>query len=129
MKDALRKLLIIGCALYLSGAHWVALQTTAWTGMLVSRSIGSSLLKAVQSTFDGQHPCRACKVIAKARQTEERSQQEFELLKKSEELKYLEVRPLAAGSPVPMLEPVWWPLFVNCFGRGSDAPPTPPPLS
>ncbi len=128
MKDALHRLLIVCCALYLSGAHRVALQTTAWTGMVIARSISGPLSEAVQSTFDGEHPCQVCKVISSGKQTEERSRQAFELLKKAGALKFVDVRPLTVGLPRPSLESVWWPALVDCSGRGADAPPTPPPL-
>lgn len=128
VKDTFHKLLIVCCALYLGGAHWVALQATAWSGMLISRSLSSSVSEAVQSTFDGQHPCRVCKVISSGKQTEERSRQEFELLKKAGDLKFVDARPLVVRSPAPLVEPVDWPAFVYCLGRGVDAPPTPPPL-
>jgi hypothetical protein len=128
VKDTLHKLLVVCCALYLSGAHWVALQTTAWTGMLISRTISTSVSEAVESTFDGQHPCRVCKAISSGKQTEERSQHEFELLKKAGELKFLDVRPLTVFHPRSPVGSVRWSAAIDCLGRGPDAPPTPPPL-
>lgn len=128
VKSAFHKLMILCCALYLSGAHWMVLQTTAWTGMLISRSLNASVGEAVESTFDGQHPCRLCEAISTAKQTGERSQKELELLKKGGDLKFVEFRvihvPVRLGST-----PVFWPDLSQPLGRCADAPPTPPPLA
>jgi hypothetical protein len=128
VKSVFHKILILCCALYLSGTHWMVLQTTAWTGMLLSRSLSVSVGEAVASTFDGQHPCRMCEVISSGKQTEERSQKELELLKKGGdfkfvELRYLRVPPRLAGTPV------FWPELTVDGDQRKDAPPTPPPLS
>jgi hypothetical protein len=128
LRTAVHKLIILCCALYLSGAHWMVLQTTAWTGMLISRSLNVSVAEAIDSTFDGQHPCRMCEAISSGHQTEERSQKEFELLKKGGELKFLEfcvlsVLPRLGGTTVP------WPELVSSVVRRTEAPPTPPPLA
>ncbi len=50
------------------GLHWVALQSIAWAGMLISNARCGSLVTAVANTFDGQHPCPLCKAIAKGEQ-------------------------------------------------------------
>ena len=127
MRSVLHKLMILCCALYLSGAHWIVLQTTAWTGMLVSRSVNTSVVEALESTFDGQHPCRMCEAISSGQQSEERSQKELELLKKGGELKYVQWCTLS----VPLLwadSMVLWPEWIVSDGRCEEAPPTPPPL-
>ena len=47
------------------GLDWIALQTVAWTTMLVTNAKQtSSLAQAVTRTFDGQHPCDLCKRIS-----------------------------------------------------------------
>lgn len=46
------------------GLDWIALQTVAWTTMLVTNAHKtSSLAEAVSRTFDGEHPCDLCKRI------------------------------------------------------------------
>ena len=128
MKSLLHRFLILLCALYLGGAHWVALQATAWTGMLISRSVGQSVSEAIESTFDGKHPCRACELIADGKQAEERSQKDLEILKKAEDVKFLEflvVQLPVRRSPAAMV----WPAG-SFFGMERfEAPPTPPPLA
>lgn len=46
-----------------TGAHWMVLQSVAWTGMLYDYSRDASLTEAVQKTFDGRHPCNLCLTI------------------------------------------------------------------
>jgi len=52
-----------------TGAPWGALQSVAWTRMLAENLRTASFTEAVMRTFDGQHPCSLCKVIAKARKS------------------------------------------------------------
>src|SRR5882672_6101838 len=49
-----------------AGGHWMALQSVAWTTMLVSYSQDGTFAAAVAKTFDGRHPCSLCKVIERA---------------------------------------------------------------
>ncbi|NBV86594.1 MAG: hypothetical protein EBS01_10115 [Verrucomicrobia bacterium] len=128
MKATFHKLLILCCALYLSGAHWTILQTTAWTGMIISRSLNSSVSEAIESTFDGKHPCNLCSAIADGRHSEERSQKDLELLKKLGDFQYpawlsTEIQPRFDSSAV------LWPLFSPQAATRNTAPPTPPPLA
>lgn len=55
-----------------TGASWGVLQSVAWTRMLAENLRTSSFTEAVVRTFDGQHPCPLCKVIAKAKKSEKR---------------------------------------------------------
>jgi hypothetical protein len=122
------KFLILCCALYLGGAHWMVLQTTAWTGMLITRSMSASVGEAIESTFDGQHPCRMCEAISSAKRTGQASEKGWELLKRGAELKFLESGVLRV-LPRPAGEKIVWSEKQTFFERRADAPPTPPPLS
>lgn len=53
-----------------SGGHWMALQSVAWTRMLVAYSQDGHLVTAVARTFDGRHPCALCKKIERAKSGE-----------------------------------------------------------
>lgn len=128
MRSSLHKLLILCCALYLSGAHWVALQTTAWTGMLISRSIATSMAGAIETTFDGQHPCPMCSAIADGKQTERQSEQSFDLLKKVGDLKFLALASVELVHEC-FANPGVWPVSLFDVLPRSEAPPTPPPLA
>lgn len=61
-------------ALQLLGGHWFAMQGIAWVTMIVDQSQETSLVEAVTKTFDGQHPCALCEVVASG-QEKERDQQ------------------------------------------------------
>jgi hypothetical protein len=70
------------CAL---GAHWLVLQSVAWTTMLAGNLRTVSLTEAVHRTLDGRHPCPLCKQIAAGRTSEKKTQfplpmQRFEFL-------------------------------------------------
>jgi len=128
VKFSLHKILIVCCALYLSGAHWLVLQTTAWTGMLISRSVSSSVADAFESTFDGQHPCPMCSAIADGKQSEQRTEKNFNLLKKVGEVKFLEVSSKETV-PVFAVDSVGWPVPEFQGYARFEAPPSPPPLA
>lgn len=55
------------------GAHWAFLQTVAWTAMLANNLRTQSVAEAVSLTFDGDHPCPLCKVIAAGKKSENKS--------------------------------------------------------
>ncbi len=56
------------------GLHWALLQTVAWTGMVINYSQANPFPEAVSMTFDGEHPCRLCKVIKQGRTEEQRQE-------------------------------------------------------
>ncbi len=128
MKHSVHKLLLLTCALYLSGAHWTVLQVTAWTGMLVARSQTSGVAEAVVTTFDGEHPCGLCTAIASGQKEEKQGGAEFPALKAMEEVRLV----LCEGMALP-LRPVngdvVWPDFLAWDMERMEAPPVPPPLA
>lgn len=65
-----RWLLVIALVLS-TGGHWALLQVCAWTGMVVSFSQTESLSVALQKTFDGEHPCKMCKIVKQGRKAEQ----------------------------------------------------------
>lgn len=54
----------------LSGGHWAALQSIAWTGMVWNYSQEAGLLGGLEKTFSGEAPCHLCKTIGEARESE-----------------------------------------------------------
>jgi hypothetical protein len=69
--DLATSALALFCAVWLSGGQWSLLQVTAWSGMIVTRTVESGVKDALASTFDGEHPCPLCKVITHAQQEKE----------------------------------------------------------
>jgi len=75
------QILMIIALLALNGAHWVTLQTVAWTAMFAENLRTGSLDEAVTKTFDGRHPCCLCKRIAAGRKSESKTEFSFSLKK------------------------------------------------
>jgi hypothetical protein len=62
------------CALCCAvGLHWLALQSIAWTSMIIDYSKHGSLCQAVEQTFDGAHPCSLCHIVNTGKTTENKS--------------------------------------------------------
>jgi hypothetical protein len=66
--------MLLVAVLAVSGGHWLALQTVAWSTMLAENLQSSSVSEAIQNTFDGNHPCSLCKQIAKGKQSEKKTE-------------------------------------------------------
>jgi len=66
--------LVLFALLTAIGAHWLVLQSVAWTTMLADNLRTTSLPAAVERTFDGKHPRALCKQIAKGKQTEKKTE-------------------------------------------------------
>src|SRR6266487_6598025 len=54
------------------GLHWIALQSLAWTTMVIEYSKSASLCQAIAQTFDGAHPCSLCNVVSKGKNSEKK---------------------------------------------------------
>lgn len=104
------------------GLHWAALQTFAWTTMIVERAQTGSLAEAIQTTFDGRHPCKLCKVVRTGQAAEKKAESQLKLQKLElplpEPVKPLEF-PAAAGHPAMVA--------VTLAPIAGHAPPLPPP--
>jgi hypothetical protein len=55
------------------GLHWIALQSLAWTTMLIDYSKRAPLCRAISQTFDGAHPCSLCHVVNVGKNSEKKS--------------------------------------------------------
>ncbi len=75
-------ILLVVTILDVTGGQWTVLQTIAWGRMIVDYSRQTSLKQAVQQTFDGQHPCKMCKGIEKARESEKKQEAPQVVLKR-----------------------------------------------
>lgn len=117
------RVLLVFCALYISGAHWFVLQTVAWTQMLVVRAMDSGFAAAVETTFDGEHPCDLCVVVREGTKQEEKSPPllvgEWTKITCLQPGTVTLSRPMATGFTYERMS-------VDAFAR-ADAPPAPPP--
>jgi hypothetical protein len=55
------------------GLQWVALQSIAWTAMIVDYSKHGSLSQALAQTFDGAHPCSLCRIVSNGKACEKKA--------------------------------------------------------
>ena len=67
------RILTIGALCCAIGLHWLALQSVAWTGMLIEYSKRARLCQAIVQTFDGDHPCSLCHIVATGKASEKKS--------------------------------------------------------
>jgi hypothetical protein len=116
------KILIIAALVVVTGAHWAALQTVAWTTMFAANlSSQQSLTEAVSETFDGKHLCPLCRAIAAAKNSEKKS----EAVARTMKMEF----PLTAGKIILLL-PSQFELQPqnNCFAKSFFLkPPLQPP--
>lgn len=73
LHSAGKTVIAVALALLL-GLQWSILQSAAWVGMIISYSQESTLSEAIVKTFDGQHPCRLCKIIEQGKRSEKTRQ-------------------------------------------------------
>ena len=121
MQRQLFQWLVAGTLILTVGGEWAVLQSVAWVGMAVSYSQKTSFQEALQKTFDGQHPCKLCKVVEAGRKAEKHQQAQsppvkFEFILAGQRLA-LYPPPLARVVPPLSATPAGW----------AEAPPTPPP--
>lgn len=81
MLQRIGKILVIAALVLSTGAHWMALQTVAWTTMLAANWSNESFSTAVSQTFDGDHQCPLCKAIAAGKKSEQKSESTAAVLK------------------------------------------------
>jgi hypothetical protein len=115
------KLLVVLALASSIGLHWAFLQVVAWTGMMISYSQDRPVTEAVSDTFDGQHPCKLCKQIAKGKQAEKKCEFQFE----SSKLKFAQ----APAGFIFTTPPLFWEVAA-CDQSAkllTHAPPVPPP--
>lgn len=103
------------------GLHWAALQTVAWTQMLVTYAQQAELGEAVQMTFDGEHPCDLC-LLVKHGQSEEKKQDSAPLTKKLDAVLARETAP-----NFQFTHSVEFPSVAHRAAGWLESPPVPPP--
>ena len=119
----LGKILVIAALVVTTGAHWMALQTVAWTTMLAVNWSNGSFSEAVSTTFDGRHPCPLCKAIAAAKKSEQKKEFISATLK-------LEFPPVTESIVLIAPKTFFTVSASDRFGEASFLkPPVPPPRS
>lgn len=110
--------LVICCSI---GGHWIGLQSIAWASMIVNYSQHCSIAKAIEHTFDGEHPCNLCKHIGKARDREKKPDSQSPVGKTD---LICTVRQLIFLPPFTHFE---YPDFLSTVRSGFGLTPYPPP--
>jgi hypothetical protein len=63
-------ILALCCAI---GLHWIALQSLAWTTMVIDYSKHAPLRAAIAQALDGSHPCSLCHAVNTGKNSEKKS--------------------------------------------------------
>ena len=63
-------ILALCCAI---GLHWIALQSFAWTTMIIDCSKRAPLRAAITQALDGSHPCSLCHAVDFGKNSEKKS--------------------------------------------------------
>ena len=113
--------LLIAAILCATGTHWMVLQSVAWATMLANNARNGDLPAAIEKTFDGEHPCALCKVIASGKQSEKKS----ELQNNFKKLEFLN-EPIVIGLNAPARYQLPSDNSVSAHIR-VETPPVPPP--
>jgi len=115
------KLLLVAALAISIGLHWALLQSVAWVSMVVSYAQSAPLGEALSKTFDGQHPCKICKVVKEGKKSEK--QQQFQ--KSAAKIDFFLAQSLVKIFP-PVVAPSRAPMCVEMSALISS-PPVPPP--
>ena len=103
------------------GLHWAALQSVAWTAMLIEYSKHTTLRQALIQTFDGDHPCAMCRGI-NAAQHSPKKQQTPSVVSKPDL-----ICTTGAFEFVQPFERFQFPRSSAVFSEHGESPPVPPP--
>ena len=112
------KWLLILALTFSVGAHWILLQSAAWTTMLAANLTTDSVSAALEKTFDGKHPCELCKSIKSGKKSEQKSEQTCSSHKKHEFLS--QVTPAFFSAPSRFM------LIARLIEAPASIPATPP---
>lgn len=105
------------------GLHWVALQSAAWVGMVISFSQTATLGEAIAKTLAGAHPCKLCKLVQAGQQQQGKPELTQPALKLEGSLT------ISAGGIFPPAHPRHAPGPDAHAPRRADPPPFPRPRS
>lgn len=118
--------LIVLAMFTIAGGHWAALQTVAWTGMLIEYSKDATFTEAVAKTFGGNAPCKMCKTIEAGKEKESRLPTVVKSDKKSEAFPVRE----ALVTPLPAAENFSYaPVSNETACLRPSSPPAPVPIA
>jgi hypothetical protein len=103
------------------GVQWLALQSIAWTAMIVDYSKNGSLCQAIAKTLDGAHPCSLCQIVNKAKTAEKKS--DLQLLTQKVDM----ICPASATTRVQSFVRFNYAITSLSVSEIRHSPPVPPP--
>jgi len=103
------------------GLHWIALQSLAWTTMIIDYSKRAPLCQAITQTLDGAHPCSLCHAVNAGKNSEKKS----DLQSPAPKIDMICVSPTA--SLVFPFVPIEYARRDFSFDKVGRSPPVPPP--
>jgi hypothetical protein len=105
------------------GLQWIALQSVAWTTMLISYSKHAPLREAISQTFNGAHPCSLCHAVNKGKASEKKSSSN------SNTAKIDIISANEAGKLLRPIIPITYASGIRDLIKLRHSPPFPPPRS
>jgi hypothetical protein len=103
------------------GLQWLALQSFAWSAMMISNATRVSFCEAVKRTFDGAHPCSLCHVVNKGKTSQQKGDVQATATKIDIVCVSRVIRLLPASEQFESASTNAW------FSEIKYAPPAPPP--
>jgi len=67
------RLFVIVALCFAIGLHWCALQSIAWTTMVIEYSKDAPFTEALAKALDGQHPCSLCHAVQTGKKSEQKN--------------------------------------------------------
>jgi hypothetical protein len=105
------------------GLQWVALQSIAWTTMLVQNIKQVPLRVAISQTFGGAHPCSLCHIVNRGKSSERKSDSQLVAAK-------VDMMCVARTTQLmPRFSPFDYVMRNLSFFEIEYSPPVPPPRS
>jgi hypothetical protein len=105
------------------GLQWIALQSLAWTTMLIDYSKRAPLCQAIAQTFDGGHPCSLCHIVNKGKNSEKKSDLQSPVRKIDM------ICASRSGHLIRLFLPFKYTVRDFCSSQIGRSPPVPPPRS
>jgi hypothetical protein len=105
------------------GLHWIALQSLAWTTMIIDYSKHAPLRAAITQALDGSHPCSLCHAVNSGKNSEKKS----DISSATPKIDMI-CTPRATSLTPPFIR-FAYPTISFAFSTSAQSPLVPPPRS
>ena|ERR1044071_928341 len=114
------RLFVIVALCFAIGLHWCALQSIAWTTMVIEYSKDAPFTEALAKALDGQHPCSLCHAVQTGKKSEQKNN-----VRIVTKIDFYCVA--STNSRIHEFIPLGYPAETTAAIARPDSPPTPPP--